>query len=147
MTATSRFTSGRSGSGRHRPIVEGEHQLVERLGRVASRVERGRGVVAAPLEEGGECVLEPGRLLQAALAEAGRGVDRPVEHRSTHGVGEQRHPRRAQLAAIAEPEVADLLFAEGLAERVHVAGRVVGADVLDDVAVGRGAGLGELARG
>ena len=49
------------------------------------------------------------------------GSDGPVEHGGPHRLGEHRRPGGAELAAVAEPEVADRLLAERLADRVHVA--------------------------
>ena len=61
---------------------------------------------------------------------SGVRVARTVEHGGAHRAREQRRPHSAELAAVAEPEVGDLLDTERLADRVHVAGGVVRADVL-----------------
>ena len=88
--------------------------------------------------------LEPGRLLQRSFELVGVRVGGTVEDGGPHGVGEQRRPRAAELGAVAEPEVADLVLAERPANRVHVAGRVVGADELDEVLAALDALVGEV---
>ena len=75
----------------------------------------------------------PSACCERPLQVVGVGVGGAVEHGGPHRVGEQRRPRRAELGSVAEPEVADRVLAERLADRVHVTGRVVGADELDDV--------------
>ncbi len=67
-----------------------------------------------------------------------------IEHSRTHGVGEQRGPHRSQLASVAVAEIADLLLAECLADRVHVSGRVVRAHVGEQLALLCFAGRSEI---
>ena len=86
-------------------------------------------------EIGRQRALEALGLLQPALQRIGVGIGGPVDDRGAHGVREQGRPRGAELAAVTEPEVADLVLAQGLAQHVHVPGAVVRPDMLDDVGV------------
>ena len=61
-------------------------------------------------------------------------VDGAVDHHRPHGLREHRGVRGAELAAVGEAEVADLVLAERLADLVHVAGRVLRGDVGEDPA-------------
>ena len=135
---------GTAGRGGHRLGVELEHQLVEGVLGVAVAVEGALRVGRALGEERRQRVLEADVLVDELLEVVGVGVDGAVEHGGPHRVREQRRPRGAELGAVAEPEVADRVLAQRLADRVHVAGRVVGADELEDVRVLLDALVGEV---
>ena len=88
---------------------------------VATVVERARRSRAALGEERRERRLETGGLLDVLLQIANGRVNGTVDDRGADRGGEQRCPGGAQFAAIAEPEVRDLLLTEGGADGIHVA--------------------------
>ena len=70
-------------------------------------MEGARGRTATAGEERVEGLLEAGRLLQCEVEPIGRGVGGTIERGRPHRVREQGGPHGAELAAVAEAEVAD----------------------------------------
>ena len=88
--------------------VDLQHHPVEGAFGVTIVVERAVHVGRAVGEERRQGVLEADALLEVPSDTVGGGILGAVEHGGPHRVGEQRRPRRAELRAVAEPEVADL---------------------------------------
>ena len=103
-------------------------------------------VGGAVVEERVERTLEAAGLFEVDLERGQRGVDGAVEDERAHLVGEELGVERAEVGAVREPHVGELLVADGLANAVHVAHRVLARDVRQQVAVRSSHGCGELPR-
>ena len=138
---------GSTGTGFHRGRIRRRTQRVERAGGVAAVGERTVRTFAAIGEEGVERALEARSLLQVLLQIPDRLVRSTIDHHRPHGRWEQARPRDAELAAVAEPEVADFGLAESSTDRVHVAGRVSCRDEREDLRIlGEAVGAERLGR-
>ena len=79
-----------------------------------------------------ERALEADDLAAGLVEDVAVRVDGAVDHHRPHRLREHRGVGGAQLAAVGEAEVADLLLAQRLADLVHVPGRVLRGDVRED---------------
>ena len=104
-------------------------QRVVRGGAVAVAMERATRVRRAGLEELVERLLEADGLLDLLVRRRERRIERAVEDERPHPVGERGRVERAQVRAVREPEVGELVVAERGADPVHVARRVLARQV------------------
>ena len=157
-----RFAVHRTDGGRHhRDVVDGA-AVDARPARASSRsysashraptavciggIERARLVTRTPLRPVVERALETDELGDVLLLDrVAGGFVRRVEHHRPHPVGEQRGVDGAEVGAVRDAEVRDLLVAERLADLVHVAGGVLGGVVDEIVAVLLPARIGDSA--
>ncbi len=107
-------------------------------------MEGASGVALAPLGPLIEGVLEADDLGEVLLLDGvSVGFVGTVEHHRPHPVGEQGGVNPAQVGAVADADVAELLVTQAGTDHVHVAGRVGGAVEAQGVAVVRRAAVGE----
>ena len=117
---------------RIRPSDAGDRGVVELLlQRIPSCADIGggelaRGLLLAPGDPVVEGVLEPDELgLELLLDGVAVRLEGGVEHHRSHAVGEHRRVRRAEIGAVREPKIRDLVIAERRPDLVHVSGRVL----------------------
>src|SRR5690606_40155966 len=107
-----------------------EHVVVLGADGLLRRAEPVDGVVLGdPGEPGPDVALERLVLFELALVPDVLRVDVAVHHHPLHALGEERRVGGAEVGAVGEAVPADLLLAEGGADRVDVARRVGGAHV------------------